>query len=142
MDETQETYRLFDWLAGTVNFPVPASLIRAIFAERGVTEDIAFADADATVRDLCKADLYSRIALTSPNRQGAVSDGDNGWSHSDGGFTLTEEDKKLLLSEANAIYEANGEPAKGKRTTVSITHFGIRRRCYPTGIFPGNINEA
>lgn len=124
-------YKLADWLADMVNFPVPAGLVRAILAERKVAEDMAYVDVNEQVRDLCKADMYSRIALTSPNRLGAISDSDNGWSHSDGGYTLTESDKDRLLAEANEIYDKYDEPTKGKKQTIRITQHGIHRRGRP-----------
>ena len=127
-EETGTVYTVADWLADCVEIPVSAGLVRSILAEREVSEDLSFDDANLEVRELCKADLYSRIALTSPNRMGAVSDSDNGWSHSDGGYTLTESDKKQLLAEANAIYGKYDEPTKGTKTKITITQHGISRR--------------
>ena len=127
-EETGKVYTVADWLADCVGMPVSAGLVRSILAEREVSDGLAFDDANLEVRELCRADLYSRIALTSPNRMGAVSDEDNGWSHSDGGYTLTESDKKRLLAEANAIYEKYDEPTKGAKTKITITQHGISRR--------------
>lgn len=121
-------YKLADWLADMVNFPVSAGLVRSILAERNVAEDMAYADVNEQVRDLCKADMYSRIALTSPSRLGATSDSDNGWSHSDGGYTLAEDDKDRLLAEANEIYDKYDESTKGKKLTIRISQHGMHRR--------------
>ena len=133
-EEAGKVYTMADWLADCVEMPISAGLVRSILAEREVSEDMAFDDANQEVRELCKADLYSRIALTSPNRMGAVSDSDNGWSHSDGGYTLTEGDKKRLLAEANAIYGKYDEPTKGTKTKITITQHGISRT--PTPALP------
>ena len=127
---SDNTYKLADWLADRVNFPVSAGLVRSILAESDVAEDMAYADVNEQVRDLCKADMYSRIALTSPNRLGATSDSDNGWEHSDGGYTLTKDDKDGLLAAANEIYEKYDEPTKGKKLTIRITQHGIARRSW------------
>ena len=127
---SDDTYKLADWLADMVNFPVSAELVRSILAERDVAEDMAYADVNEQVRDLCKADMYSRIALTSPNRLGATSDSDNGWEHSDGGYTLTKDDKDGLLAAANEIYEKYDEPTKGRKLTIRITQHGIARRSW------------
>lgn len=124
---SDNTYKLADWLADMVNFPVSAGLVRSILTERDVAEDMAYADVNEQVRDLCKADMYSRIALTSPNRLGATSDSDNGWEHSDGGYTLTKDDKDGLLAAANEIYEKYDEPTKGRKLTIRITQHGIAR---------------
>ena len=130
-EDAGKVYTVADWLADSVEMPVSAGLVRSILAERKVSEDLAFDEANDEVKELCKADLYSRIALTSPNRMGAVSDSDNGWSHSDGGYTLTESDKKQLLGVANAIYEKYDEPTKGSKVKITITQHGISRRNYP-----------
>lgn len=116
------------WLSDSVNIGVSEGLVRSILAEREVDNNSLYSDVDVRTRNLCMADLYSRIALTSPNREGAVSDEDNGWSHSDGGYTLSEYDKKQLLDTANAIYTMYGEPVKGRKVTVKITNYGLIRR--------------
>lgn len=129
---SEETAYMFStWLSDRVNIRVPEGLIRSILVERDVDEKALYTEVEERVRDLCKADLYSCIALTSPNRAGAVSDEDNGWSHSDGGFTLSEYDKKLLLDAANEIYEEYEEPTKGRRTKIKIINFGIKRTKIP-----------
>lgn len=126
---SEETAYMFSkWLSDSVNIGVSEGLVRSILAEREVNEDSLYSDVDIRTRNLCMADLYSRIALTSPNREGAVSDSDNGWSHSDGGYTLSEYDKKQLLNTANAIYAMYNEPEKGRKVTVKITNYGLIRR--------------
>lgn len=126
---SEETAYMFStWLSDSVNIGVSEGLVRSILAERNVDDKSLYSEVDERTCKLCKADLYSRIALTSPNREGAVSDGDNGWSHSDGGYTLSEYDKKQLLNEANAIYSEYGEPERGRKVTVKITSYGLIRR--------------
>lgn len=121
------------WLAGTVNFPVSESLVHSVLLERSVADEMDYSDVNEQVRDLCKADLCSRIALTSPYRQGATTDSDNGWEHSDGGYTLTDENVDSLLAQANEIYEKYGLPTKSrkKRVEIRIVHGGIYQRKYP-----------
>ena len=133
-EEAGKVYTMADWLADCVEIPVSAGLVRSILAEREVSEDSSFYDTNKAVRELCKADLLWALGTTTPNRMGAVSDSDNGWSHSDGGYTLTEGDKKRLLAEANAIYGKYDEPTKGTKTKITITQHGISRT--PTPALP------
>lgn len=103
-------YTVADYLYGCVNFGVPSSAVTAICASRGVDStseydksgvtDISGATVDVR---LLKADLFRWIVL-GVSKVNNTSDSDNGWSHSSGGYTLSKEDKQLLMDEANAIY--------------------------------------
>ena len=108
-----EVYTVGDWISGCVNFAVPQSAVDYVCVMRGIEPTIefnAFYDEERRVAlGLCdarllKADLFKWILL-GPGKVNNTSDSDNGWSHSDGGYTLSEADKKLLMDEANAIYE-------------------------------------
>lgn len=113
--DTKIVYTVEDWLFGCVNFSVPQDAIDGIFAERRVDASQQYAkEVDVTIGAgeepkkidvrLLKADLYKWIVL-GPGKVSSVSDSDNGWSHSEGGYTLSKDDKKMLIAEANAIYE-------------------------------------
>jgi hypothetical protein len=121
-EQASNTYTVEDWLFGCVNFDVPASAVTAILADRGVspgTSFEAFSAAGTTLPDkrLLKADLLKWIVLGIGKRN-SVSDSDNGWSHSEGGYTLSKDDKKLLMDEANAIYdELEPDSTFGKKRT-------------------------
>lgn len=121
-------YTIEDYLFGCVNFDVPQDAIRSILMNRGVENGMAFLEAKETLGfsiDLLKADLFKWILL-GVSRKGAVSDGDNGWKHSDGGYSLTKEDKRLLRNEANAIYKDNGETQNiFGRTKIRLKSNGI-----------------
>lgn len=102
-----------DWLYGCVNFFVPPSAAEYVCVTRGVDPKMPYADFIATAEPslagqvdirLLKADLLRWIVL-GPGKVNSTSDSDNGWSHSSGGYTMSEADKKLLTDEANAIYE-------------------------------------
>lgn len=96
---------VFDWLSGSVNFQVPRSAVLNILASRGVVADSDYADVvDGVDARLLYADLLRWIVL-GPSKVGGTSDSDNGWSHSSGGYTLSPDDKKLMMDEANGIYE-------------------------------------
>jgi hypothetical protein len=116
---THRVYTVGDWLFDCVNFAVPDSAVNYVCATRGVepqtvygeyvdavckaAENPAASDKVADIR-LLKADLIKWIVLGA-GKVNNTSDSDNGWSHSEGGYTMSDADKKLLLDEANAIYE-------------------------------------
>ncbi len=57
-----------------------------------------------------------------------TSDTDNGWTHSSGGYQLTQDDIKELKSEANAIYKKlEPESVFGKKSVFRINSSGIMR---------------
>ena len=104
-----KVYTVGDWLFGCVNFAVPESAVRHLCVCRGVDPKVTYAgmrkdEESQKVLRLLKADLLKWIVLGA-GKVNNTSDSDNGWSHSSGGYMLTEDDKRLLLDEANAIYE-------------------------------------
>jgi hypothetical protein len=117
--DTQKVYTVEDWLFGCVNFSVPQSAVDYICVERGVDPQQSYEDAKAGELDLrlLKADLYKWIVLGA-GKVNNTSDSDNGWSHSEGGYNMNKDDKKLLMAEANAIYdELEPDSVFGKRYT-------------------------
>ena len=124
-NDTTKVYTVEDWLFGCVNFAVPQSAVEQICAERGIEPRSDYAGAEKDDLLLLKADLYKWIVL-GPGKVNSTSDSDNGWSHSEGGYTLSKDDKKLLMAEANAVYEEL-EPASvfGKKYT-KVHSLGIR----------------
>jgi len=104
-NDTHRVYTVGDWVAGCVNFAVPDDAVRFLCASRGVNPDSGYKSYGGAVDlRLLKADLFKWIVL-GPGKVNNTSDSDNGWSHSSGGYTLSEEDKKLMMDEANGIYE-------------------------------------
>ena len=112
------------YLSGTVNFDITEDALKVILIDRGVAENTEIALVAERDKELCKADLYMWIA-SSPNRKGSVSDSDNSWSHSDGGFTLTDADKRAYISLANVIYE-KWDDVKKSHSRFKIQSHGIR----------------
>lgn len=118
-NDSTSVYTVGDWLFDCVNFEIPQGAVNKILAERGVDggEPYGATVGDVDVR-LLKADLLRWIVLGA-SKVNSTSDSDNGWSHSSGGYTLSEYDKKLLMAEANAIYdELEPENVFGKRKTT------------------------
>lgn len=129
-EETTTVYTIEDYLYGKVKFNVPEEALKSIMADRGIESGIAFADRDKDAVRLAYADIL-KWYLVGHSKQNNVSDGDNGWSHSGGGYELDDGDKKLLKAEANAIYNEL-EPVsviKGG-PTFKITSFGVCRANY------------
>lgn len=110
-------YTIRNWLSDCVNFSVPDSAVNSILAQRDVEGDLTLTELKESGIDkrLLKADLLKWIVL-GVGKVNNTSDSDNGWSHSDGGYTLSEYDKKLLKDEANEIYaELEPDSVFGKK---------------------------
>ena len=107
-NDTAKVYTVGDYLFGCVNFAVPDSAVNYICSTRNVEPETRYGDFTSNEDNidirLLKADLIKWIVLGA-GKVNNTSDSDNGWSHSDAGYTLSEADKKLLLDEANGIYE-------------------------------------
>jgi len=141
--DISKVYTVGDWLFGCVNFAVPQEAADHIFAERGVDPEDEYAKMVPVITEgepesdeeeepqtidvrLLKADLIKWIIL-GPGRVTDTRDQDNGWAHSGGGYTLSPEDKKLLMDEANAIYEElEPESVFGKKK-IRMRSAGIMR---------------
>jgi hypothetical protein len=116
---------MLDYIADSVNLDVPKDVVIRILLDREVEPDENAMEVERMSRDLCKADLFV-WACSGVSRRGEVRDVDNGWTHADGGYTLSKSDKDFLLKQANDIYEKYEEPTVGK-TKVRITSYGIRK---------------
>lgn len=121
----EDTRTVLDWLCDVVNFPVSEGAAKDIIVERGVDPSSSVTDVDKRDKDLCKADLYVWLC-TSPTRRGDTQDSDNSWSHKEGGFTLSADDKNRLMAMANNIYDMYEEEPVCKRV-IKLQSFGIRK---------------
>lgn len=122
-EPTTPSFTIEEYASGIIHFELPEEALASIFAKREIDKDTLFSDVEKQDRDLIEADIYAYVAM-AVSKMNSTSDSDNGWSHSGGGYTLTEEDKKRLISMANAIYEQYDEPLICKRK-VKIHSFGI-----------------
>ena len=113
-----------DYLFGCVNFAVPEETVVHISEERNFPASTPKADVDRNSLLLMKADLFKWIIM-GPGKVNNTSDADNGWSHSDGGYTLSEYDKRLMKDEANAIYEELEPESVFGRKKVRMRSAGI-----------------
>ena len=135
-----------DYVFGCVNFQISDETAEHICDERGIDPDKTFdelfpkpeADAPDAVADdenviepkrtkeLLKADLYVWICM-GPTKVNSTSDSDNGWSHSEGGYQLTDEDKDRMLAYAKSIYEKYDEEFDyDDSVEVNVSSFGIQ----------------
>ena len=141
-----------DYVFGCVNFQISDETAEHICDERGIDPDKTFDELfpkpteDATdvvseeenlepkrTKELLKADLYVWICM-GPTKVNSTSDSDNGWSHSEGGYQLTDEDKDRMLAYAKSIYEEYDEEFDyDDSVEVNVSSFGIQ---------PCDYNEA
>jgi len=126
-------YTVGEYLSDCVNFAVPDGAVTAICAERDIEPTTHYGYVDQRDRDLLKADLFVWICV-GPTKVNSTSDSDNGWSHSEGGYQLTDEDKDRMLAYAKTIYDKYGEEFDyDDSVEVTVSSFGIQ---------PCDYNEA
>ena len=128
MKESDEktTYTVLEYLSARVKFDIPKEALEAIMADRGIDSNTEFASRDIKATRLAYADML-KWYLIGASKHNNKTDSDNGWSHSGGGYELDKEDKKLLVKEANAIYDELEPMSKIKsNTTFRVMSFGIQ----------------
>lgn len=132
--EASSTYTVFDYLAARVKFSIPKAALTAILADRDMDSDAAYSDKRGSDElRLAYADMLKWFVV-GPSKRNNTSDTDNGWTHSGGGYELDDDDKKLLIKEANAIYdELEPDSAIKSKTTFRMMSFGIQHANYDTG---------
>ncbi|MDY4625763.1 MAG: hypothetical protein SO442_04070 [Prevotella sp.] len=126
MKETRSVYTIMDHLPALVKFSIPKAAVIAILADRGLDPAMPYSDVDANLRRLCYADEL-RWYLRGESKKNNVSDSDNGWSHSGGGYELSDDDRRRLEDEANSIYrELEPESVIKRRTSFRMLSNGIK----------------
>lgn len=131
-----EVYTAKGYLLSCVSFPVPEDAADYVLANREVDPSDNISDLDTKTKELLKADLYVWFCM-GPSKVGTVSDRDNSWSHSDGGYTLSESDKERMLDYANAIYDKYEEESLiDDDVTVDVSSYGIMHCDYGFGRIP------
>ena len=127
MDKGNKIHTLEDALFSKVRFSIPEDTVRTILIERALDGNMAYVDANPTDVRLAYADILKWLVL-GPSKMNNTSDSDNGWSHTEGGFEVSESDRAELKAEANAIY-AELEPSSmlKKKSSFRITSHGVKR---------------
>ena len=130
MDKGNKIHTLEDALFSKVRFSVPEDTVRTILIERALDGNMAYVDANPADVRLAYADILKWLVL-GPSKMNNTSDSDNGWSHTEGGFEISERDRAELKAEANAIY-AELEPGSmiKKKSSFRITSHGVKRADY------------
>lgn len=129
-DKVETVYTVMDYLPAKVKFDIPKAEMLAILADRGVEPTMPYVDAEKSSLRLAYADIIKWFVV-GPSKQNNTSDTDNGWTHSGGGYELDDTDRRILIKEANAIYDEL-EPASAikNKTAFKIMSFGIRQADY------------
>lgn len=122
-DGAEKTIR--DYVFGCVNFQLPDEAADYVLLERNIKGSTLVKETDKKTRELLKADLYVWICM-GPGKIDSTSDSDNGWKHSEGGYTLSDEDKDRMLAYAKAIYEKYDEEYFDDSVSIVMTSFGIQ----------------
>jgi len=114
-----------DYVFSCVNFAVPQEGVDYVLGERKINAEKPYEELEKKDKELLKADLYVWICM-GPSKVNSTSDSDNGWSHSEGGYTLSDDDKDRMLKYAKAIYEKYDEEFDyDDSVSVAIESFGI-----------------
>lgn len=130
MVEEAQALTIGEYLVNKVKFEVPEESVKALLADRELTYETPFFDCDKDTVRLAYADMLKWIIL-GPSKVNNTSDTDNGWTHSGGGYELSDDDISALKAEANAIYsELEPESELKKKSTFRISSHGIKRANY------------
>ena len=126
VSEVKKTYTIEDYILAKVKFEVPVDALYPIFIDRGFERSTPIIDCNMDKVRLAYADLLKWMVL-GPSKVNNTSDTDNGWTHSSGGYQLTNDDIKELKNEANAIYkELEPSSVFGRKTTFRMNSGGIK----------------
>lgn len=130
MEKETNAYTALDYLANKVNFEVYRETVIGILADRGVDPSDMYVDSDKDTMRLAYADLLKWFLL-GPSKANNTSDSDNGWTHSGGGYDMSDDDRAEMKAEANAIYKElePGSMLKKKSSFRIISH-GVKRASY------------
>lgn len=92
--------------------------------------DSLICDNENNTLELAYADILKWF-IVGPSKVNNTSDSDNGWTHSGGGYELSDEDRYEMKAEANAIY-AKLEPDSvlKKKSSFRVNSHGVKRANY------------
>lgn len=124
VQENVSKYTIDEWLINSVDYKVDDESVTFLLSERDVEPGTAKSEVTDDTRKLLYADLLKRIWLRC-SKVNNTSDSDNGWSHSDGGYTMSEEDRSRLRNEANDIYEELEPQSVFGKKKIRIHSMGV-----------------
>lgn len=127
MDSENKGFTAFDYLASRVKFEVPEQTIIGIMYKRGIDRDSLIGDNENNVLELAYADILKWFII-GPSKVNNTSDSDNGWTHTGGGYDLSDEDRSEMKAEANAIYaQLEPESVLKKKSTFRVNSHGVKK---------------
>lgn len=91
-------------IKGKLNYPLTDNAFKLALADRDLTDMATYAKCQAF--DLAYADLIVML-ITSPNV-------------TEGGYSVSQSDKEMLLNLANGIYTKYGEPVSSLKKTATF----------------------
>lgn len=125
--ENEFVLTAYDYLIDKVKFDVPKKTMLSIMVVRGIDPEALYEEVDKDTLRLAYADTLKWFII-GPSKKNNVSDSDNGWSHSEGGYQISDEDRKEMKAEANAIYkELEPESVMKRKSTFRMVSHGIKR---------------
>ena len=96
------------YLKSRVGFELPDAALMGIRIDRGLTIGSDVTALSTQVKELCLADCLM-YGVNSPSQVQGAKDSDYGFSHQESSGTLSITDKRLMRTQANAIYKKYGE---------------------------------
>lgn len=130
MDSENKCFTAFDYLASRVKFDVPEQTILGIMYKRGIDRDSLICDNENNILELAYADILKWF-IVGPSKVNNTSDSDNGWTHSGGGYELSDEDRYEMKAEANAIYtQLEPDSVLKKKSAFRVNSHGVKRANY------------
>lgn len=136
MAKEKTLFTVVDYLINKVRFRVPRKALTPILLDRDLDVGMEYVLCDKDKVRLAYADLLKWYVLGA-SKMNNVSDADNGWSHTEGGYELSDNDISALKAEANAIYkELDPDSALKRRSSFRVTSHGIKRAVRDINGFP------
>lgn len=127
--DENEIFTVMDYLSGKVKFGVTKNSLQAHLADRGLTPDTSYADCDKDTLRLCYADVLKWFVIGA-SKVNNTSDSDNGWTHSGGGYELSDTDIADMKAIANGIYaELEPESVMKRKNVFKVRSHGVMRAC-------------
>ena len=132
MDSEMNIYTVNDYLINKVKFDMPMKALLGIMHDRELENGIDIETCDKDKVRLAYADMLKWFVL-GPSKVNNTSDSDNGWTHSGGGYDMSDNDRSEMKAEANAIYaELEPDSMLKKKSTFRLTSHGVKRANYST----------
>ena len=130
MDSEMNIYTVNDYLINKVKFEMPMKALFGIMHDRELENGIDLESCDKDKVRLAYADMLKWFVL-GPSKVNNTSDSDNGWTHSGGGYDMSDNDRSEMKAEANAIYaELEPDSILKKKSTFRVTSHGVKRANY------------